>query len=308
MWFKNILIFRFTKPFELSPEELSQKLEVEAFTPCGSQDLLRKGWVSPMGDLGSDFVHSANGYTMFCLKRQEKIVPSAAVKDQLDEKIKQIEKAESRTVGRKERTNLKDEVMFSMLPKAFTRSSLVHGYIAPEEGLLIINSSSNTRAEEVCTELRSAIGSLPIVPIKANNPPQQTMTHWLKTRVEPNHFEFGHECVLRDTLEEKATIHCKFQELCSDQINQHLKEGTYVSKLALVSKKGIECTIDENLTIKRIIYGDIIQESARETDGVDATEQFDIDFSIMTLELKGLISSVMSEFSVPEKAEVISLK
>ena len=300
MWFKNILIFRFTKPFDLSPEDLSKQLEAAAFTPCGSQDLQRRGWVPPMGNLGTDFVHSTNGYTMLCLKRQEKIIPSAAVNDILGDKIQQIEEAEGRSVGRKERKSLKDEVMFSMLPRAFTRSSLLYAYIAPQDGLLIINTPSNTRANELFTELRNVIGALPIVPIKANSPPQQAMTHWLKTRVEPDSFEFGHECLLRDTLEEKALIHCKFQELCSEQINQHLKESTYVTKLALISKQGVEFMIDENLAIKRLVYGDIIEEKANESDGLDAAEQFDIDFSIMTLELKGLIESVMKAFSVPE--------
>lgn len=304
MWFKNIQIFRFTKPVELSAESLAEELGEASFVPCGSQDLKRQGWIAPMGDLGEDLVHSANGYIMVCLKRQEKIIPAAAINDLLDIQIKDIELAEGRKVGRKERSKLKEEVVFTMLPRAFTRSSLVYAYISTKEGLLVINSSSSTRAEELCTELRSAIGSLPVVPVKANNPPPDTMTHWLKTRVEPTGFEFGHECELRDTLDEKAVIQCKYQNLCSEQINQHLQESMYVSKLGLVSKNGIECVIDENFAIKRLAFGDVIHDRAREGDGVDAAAQFDIDFALMTLELKGLIGSLMKEFSVPEKAEV----
>ena len=33
MWFKNLYIYRFTKPFELSPEEISEQLTEFEFQP-----------------------------------------------------------------------------------------------------------------------------------------------------------------------------------------------------------------------------------------------------------------------------------
>ena len=47
MWFKNLQIYRFTRPFDLTVDQLETQLEACAFTPCGSQDISRFGWSSP---------------------------------------------------------------------------------------------------------------------------------------------------------------------------------------------------------------------------------------------------------------------
>ena len=54
MWFKNLQVYRFTKPFDMTPEELSEALQTKEFQPCGSQDLSRYGWVPPLGHHGTD--------------------------------------------------------------------------------------------------------------------------------------------------------------------------------------------------------------------------------------------------------------
>ena len=47
MWFKNLQLYRFTRPFELDADALEKLLEGMAFTPCGSQDISKFGWTTP---------------------------------------------------------------------------------------------------------------------------------------------------------------------------------------------------------------------------------------------------------------------
>ena len=63
MWFKNLQVYRFTRPFELTTEQLETQLEACAFTPCGSQDISRFGWTRPLGKFGSTLTHAAAGLT-----------------------------------------------------------------------------------------------------------------------------------------------------------------------------------------------------------------------------------------------------
>ncbi|MBL4827352.1 MAG: recombination-associated protein RdgC [Spongiibacteraceae bacterium] len=303
MWFKNLQVYRFTKPFELSPEELSAQLAEREFVACGSQDLSRYGWVPPLGHLGSDFVHAAGGYIMFCAKKQDKVLPAAVINEQLAEQVLTIQKKEGRGVGRKERQNLKEELTFSLLPKAFTRSTLQFAYISLKEGLLVVNSSSVNRAQELLDFLRDTIESVPVIPLTANNTPQHVMTQWLESGVPPEGFELGHECELRDPSDEGGLIRCKHQVLNNPDIINHIKSGMYVNKLGLRSQAGIEFTIDSELAIKRLVFDDIIQEKANQVDAQDAAEQFDIDFSIMTLEISALIQALTNVFGGAKKPD-----
>ena len=300
MWFKNLQVYRFTRSFDLTHDDLNDLLAAQAFVPCGSQDLKRSGWAPPLGRHGSEFVHSTAGYMMLCLKRQDRLLPSSVVNEELEEKALAIEENESRKLPRKERQTLKDEIMFSLLPKAFTRSSLQFVYISPKENLLVVDASSEKRAEELVSELRDAVGSLSVIPLNVRNQPIDVMTRWLSSGQLPENFELGEECELRDNADIKSIIRCKNQDLAALEIINHIKAGMHVSKLALNWQEHIECMVDEKLSIKRLRFSDLIHEKALEVEAGDAAQQFDVDFSIMSLELSGLINALISAFGGEE--------
>lgn len=304
MWFKNLQVYRFTKPFELAPEALSEALQTKEFQPCGSQDVSRYGWVPPLGHHGTDFVHAANGFVMVCAKKQDKLLPAAVINEMVAEKIVDIQASEGRAVGRKERQNLKDDVILELLPRALVKSSLQFAFIAQQQGLLIVDAASSKRAEELISFLRETIGSVPVIPVVANNIPQQIMTQWLLSGEPPHSFEFGHECELRDPSDEGGVIRCKHQELTSSEIGSHIKAGMYVSKLGLCWNDSIDFMVDDQLAIKRLGFGEIIQEKANQLDAVDAAAQFDQDFAVMTLELVALINALIAVFGGENRDQI----
>ncbi len=296
MWFKNLQIYRFSKACELTHEILNDMLAEQFFVPCGSQDLHRSGWVPPLGRHGSEFVHSTGGYMMVCLKRQDKLLPAAVINEELEDRALAIEEQESRKLPRKERQTLKDEIMFSLLPKAFVRSSLQFAYISPKDNLLVVDAASEKRAEELLSELRSAAGSLSVIPLTAGNQPVDVMTQWVNSGNPAENFELGEECELRDNADIRSIIRCKNQDLATTEIVSHLKTGMHVSKLALSWQQRIECLIDEKLSVKRLRFSDLVYEKAAEVEADDAAQQFDIDFSIMSLELSGFFKALVSAF------------
>jgi recombination associated protein RdgC len=295
MWFKNLRLYRLTESWTITPEELNEKLATHCFNPCGSLDPLRYGFEPPLGRHGSEFVHVTNGYVMICAKKQEKILPSGVIKEQLEEKVLAISEAESRSVSRKERDSLKDEIIFSLLPKAFTKSSLDYAYIAPQEQLIVVNASSAKRAEDLLSKLREALGSLRCLPIAPKHLPTQIMTHWLHESQAPHQFELGEEVELQATKDGRV-IRCKKQDLTASEIRNHLESGMHVSKIALCWKEAIHCMIDDQLAIKRLKFEDSIFEKANDRNPETKAEQFDADFAIMTLELKSFIAALLAAF------------
>ncbi|MCO1335146.1 recombination-associated protein RdgC [Microbulbifer sp. OS29] len=296
MWFKNLRIYRLTKEFTLDAGKLDELLETQAFVPCGSQDSARYGWVPPLGRHGSQLVHATNGYLMICAKKQEKVIPAAVVNEKVEELAQVISQKEARQVGRKERQNLKDEVLLEMRPKAFARSRLQYAYIAPQDGWVVIDAASASAAEELLENLREAISSLAVVPLSAKNLPQQTMTHWLSAPEAPLQFDFGHECELRDPKDSGSVIRCKNQDLCAEEIHNHLVAGLQVHKLGLTWRGGVEFLADDQLSLKRIKFSDELLEKADSADAESAVHQFDADFAVMTLEISALVKDLLTAF------------
>jgi recombination associated protein RdgC len=295
MWFKNIRIYRFTQPFTLKPEQLDQALSKARFIPCNSQDQIRMGWVSPInGQTNNElFVHVSQNYFMICSKRQDKVLPTAVINEFLMEKIEATEETEGRTVGRKERQSLKDQVIMELLPKAFTRSSLQYAYIAPEQGYIIIDAASANKAEEILSSLRQTLGSLPVVPLSSKQIPVQIMTRWVTESTAPGKFTLGDECELADPKESGNVIRCKQQDLTAREINNLLQSGMVVTKLSLNWMAGINFILNEELAIKRVRFEDDIREKSDSIGAQTQAEQFDVDFSVMTIELMALIKDLL---------------
>ena len=61
-FFKNMLVYRISRDFTINQEELEQQLELFRFTPCGSQDMAKFGFVSPFGDNSEVIAMHGNGF------------------------------------------------------------------------------------------------------------------------------------------------------------------------------------------------------------------------------------------------------
>lgn len=302
MWFKNLRIYRLTKGFGLSPEQLGEQLGPFEFQPCGKLDPVRYGWVPPLGRHGSELIHACGGNIMVCAKRQEKILPSTVIKEALEDQIARIADEEGRHVGRKERENLKDEVVFSLLPKALAKSSLDFGYLAPGDNRLLVNASSAKRAEELVSLVREAAGSLPAIPLTSIDPPVSAMTAWLRDGSLPAPFTLGEECELQAPKDGRV-VRCKNLDLSADEVLNHIHTGMVVSKLALTWNEAIHFILDDQLAIKRLKFEDKLIEQASDTHAETAAEQFDADFAIMATELRQLINDLLQALGGEQPAE-----
>ncbi|UZE97570.1 recombination-associated protein RdgC [Alkalimarinus alittae] len=306
MWFKNIIAYRFTKPFTLSEEALEQKLEESPFTPCGPTEVNRQGWVSPLGRHGQQLVHVTNGHWMICLKREDRLVPSTVVKEAVAEKVAEIEETQMRKVTKKEKDELKEQITHELLPRAFTRSKHTYAYLSPKDGFLIVNASSAKAADDITSYLRKTIGSLPIRIPAVNQAPAAVMTSWLtKDALMPTGFEAEPECELRDPGEEGGVVRCKGVELDGEEISTHLDAGKQAVKLAMTWEQNISFVMNEDLSIKRLKFGDVMQEQLDDSGAEDAASKFDASFAIMSMEFAKLLPAVLDAFGGEDKSAII---
>ena len=251
------------------------------------------GWTPPLGRDGKMLTHVTNGNIMICARKEEKVLPAAVVRDFVNDRIAEIENANSRKLSRKEQQSLRDEVIYDLLPKAFTRSTLTYAYIAPVDGWFIVDASSSRKSEELTSLLRQSLGTLSLTFPAVRKSPTVIMTDWLRYGVVPGDFEVENECELREPGEDGSIIRCKRQDLGSDEIRAHLDAGKQASKLALRWEDRLSFILDEDLSIKRLKFEELIQQEAEDVETDDAATRFDADFALMSLELSRFLQRLL---------------
>ena len=297
MWFSNSYFFKFTQPFALSQTELEKALAELKFTPCGTLDMSKFGWTSALGHNTDAFTHQANGNIFLRAKKEEKILPASVIKDLTEEKISAIEKAEGRPVKKTEKTQIKEDIIHSLLPQAFTKSSFVTGYIDTNNQLLIINVASKNKADDFMALLRKAIGSLPVEPIRKDGSIELLLTHWLKDNALPNGFALEMEAELKSPEEDGATVRLKQQDLTADEVTRHLETGKQVTKLALMWQERMTFIIQEDVSLKRIKFTDLVKEQNEDIPNEDKLAKLDADFTLMCAEFGEFFPDLLAHIS-----------
>jgi recombination associated protein RdgC len=230
------------------------------------------------------------------LKREEKLLPSTVVRELLDEKVAEIETAQARKVYRKERLNLKDEIIQDCLPRAFTRSASVYAYVDTRANWVFVDAASATRAEELLNLLRECIGSFPVLLPQVNSAPVAVMTGWLLHRNLPQDFELGQECELREPGEEGGVVRCRGVDLLSEEVETHLHAGKQVARLSLGWDERLQLVLAEDLCLRRLKFADELMKENEDIAEGDEAARMDADFALMADAIGTLQERILTVF------------
>ncbi len=294
MWFRNLLIYRLNLDKPLTGEDLEQALSNKPAQPCGSQTPSTYGFAPAFGkNPDAPLVHEAQGFMLIRARQQERILPASVVRDALEEKAGEIEAEQARKLYKKERDELKDEIIQTLMPRAFIRNSFTSAAIAPAQGLIFIDASSSKKAEELLNALREALGSLPVRPVSVKTAPTACFTDWVKNHQASHGLHLTDECELRDSAEDGGIIRIKREDLTSEEIQNHLQAGKLVTQLAVAWEDKLSFVINDKLAIKRLRFDDLLQEQADQDGGDDAAGQFDASFVLMMLTLTEFIPRLL---------------
>lgn len=295
MWFINAISYQFTKPFNVTVEQIQSDLEQHLFAPCGSMDLKKQGWASAIPGTTS-LVHAAGDNALICLKTEEKILPSSVINKELNEKIQLLEVERGQKVGRSERMTLKEEIIQQLLPKAFTKDSLLFAYIDYKGQRIIVNASSSNKAETLLAFLRQSLGSLPVLPFKPETDLLTTLTDWVKNNSIPSPFALSHNISLKALDEEASQAKLKNLDLTEEEVQLHISNGKYVERVSLCWDRKISFDLTDEGHLKQIKFLDVIKEQNDDINNDDGLAKFDADFALMAGELNQLLNNLAVEY------------
>ncbi|MCK5895489.1 MAG: recombination-associated protein RdgC [Cocleimonas sp.] len=289
MWFKNLYLFKLNSELSHSAETLHEALGKKAFIPCSAGQRESIGWTSPLGKNSESLTHAANGYILITMARQEKILPASVIREELEERVDDIQRKENRKVSQREKKDLREEIEFELLPRAFARTQKFDAWIDSRGGWIVVNTSSSTRAEGLTELLRESIGSLPSALPETETPVITTMTHWLKNEKVPAPFILGTECELKSQDEDQSIASFRKHDLISDEIQSNLASNKMATKLGLAWDEKISFVLTEDFQIKKLKFLDVLSEELDKEDPQSHEEHVDIEFTLMTGEVSKLL-------------------
>ncbi|EFF9328327.1 recombination-associated protein RdgC [Escherichia coli] len=287
--FKNILIYRLSREVNWDTAEVNAALSKFVFTPCGSQDMAKAGWTPILGD---NLTHEYQGFLLMQHKREEKILPSQVLKEELQKKILKLEEEQDRKLKKTEKDSLKDEVLHSLLPRAFTRKSLAKILIDRSNHLVFVEASSAKKAEDQLALLRKSLGSLPVIPFTPREPLEITMTEWFKNGF-PAGFTAGEDATLKGLLDNGGAVRCNKVDLQSDEIMSHIEAGKVATTVAINWMDRASFRVNDDMSIKALTFCDDLYDQNDDIDREDVAQRFDADFVLFTGELSALFNALV---------------
>ena len=303
MWFRNLSLFRFSEKSARALKSLESKLDAHRLRPVGPIELGTSGFVSPYGSGEETLVHRVGQFALVSVGREDRLLPSVVVNQELAARLQKIEEKEGKRPGSKQRKRLKEDVLTDLLPRAFTRQSHVNAYFSSENGWMAIDSASRKIAEDAVTKLRQALGTFPAVPMAAEESPRGLMTDWLIRGKLPSGLVLADECELRDPVESGAVVRCRRQDLETDEVREHLKSGKQAFQLGLTFDDRLSFVLGEDLSFRKLRFLDVIQDEIDETSSESAIAELDARFALMALELEKLFGKLETWFGLPRPTD-----
>lgn len=286
--FKNLIIYR-TSPLAFTLAQLEAALQRAPFIECGVTQEKSAGWVPPRGEAHGALVESIGGQWIARLMIETKAVPGDALARKVKEKAERIEQETGRKLGKKETRELKEEARLDLLPMAFTKRATTWVWIDPLARALVIDTSSQARADEVARSLVEQVpAGFALALLNTKTAPQAAMAHWLNEQEPPEGFTVDRECELKSQDEDKSVVRYANHPLDIQEVLDHINAGLLPTRLALTWDGRVSFTLTQQLQVKGIRFLDSVFESQQADEG-----GFDADVAIATGELGKLIPDLV---------------
>lgn len=297
MWFKNARLFQLNDNFALNAEQLSDALKSDALRACGPMEVVSKGWLSPFGDDSELYVLQSGDALMFCLGIEEKVLPAAVVNHQLSQQVSRIKQETGEKPGRKQQTDIKQQLMNEMLPKAFVKPKSLYAYIDLKLNMLVVNSASQNAAEDLVSQLRQTLGSFKAAAFGPSSSMAETLTQWVLKDQPGTGMMLDNEIVLETLDDNKGVVRGRNIEHLDDQMKRHIDNGYLVTSLGLNYQDRVEFVLSHEMALKKIKFTDVVLDQLEESSIESEWQLLDSQFTLFSLEVRALLSDLLKIFS-----------
>lgn len=292
MWFKNLIVFRISSGWVLSPGELEEQLSYRPLTPCSGYDLQTVGWVMPGPQ--ERLVHSLHRQMLIALGVDEKILPASVINQVTKDRAVEVAAEQGYPVGRRQLRELKERVADELRARAFSRRSMTRAWIDPDRNLLIVDAAAPAKAEQLVATLRDTVNGFSAHLLETEKSPAVSMGAWLMFGDAPGRFNIENDLELQAVDDTRSMVKYVRHPLEGKEVQKHIAAGKSPTRLGLSWHDRVSFLLTADLQLRRLQFLDMVKERA-EDQGDAADEQFDIDFALMCGELGQLLTELVEE-------------
>lgn len=270
-FFPALVLFHLSKPLDLT--DLEERLAECRYQPCGAQDRSRLGFAPALGDKAKALVYQSQQHILLRLVREERKIPPSALNRQHGEIVREKEAEQGRPLNKKEKEQLKEELILQLLPRAFSQLSETRIWIDLAAQTIAVSTNSDNRAMDALAILRKAIGSAPAVPLAPRQRPEAQMAGWVTGTGRPElGFMVGDGIALRSDDSSQLRAHNCGDLDHYEPVTAALASGQHEAEsIRLVWRQILAFTLTADLRIRQVKMGDEFGEQAdREEDPLDA--------------------------------------
>lgn len=289
--FKNALVYQIEQWEQPPLQDIEARLVGSRFVECGATQAESHGFIEPRGDQGAPLLESVGGQLILKLCSETKGVPGGVIKTQLEERLQAIEQQTGRRPKGKQVKELKEEIVHTLLPRAFPKRGSTLIWLDLQARYLVIGAGSFKKADRIVTQLIELLGGgLRLLPIQTALSPAVAMAEWLTEKEAPSGFSLDRDCELKQPDSEKAAVRYARHNLELDELGEHIKQGKLPTQLAMTWASRVSFVLTESLSIKRIKLLDVVLESTRGAQDTGRDDGgFDADVALTTGELRKLL-------------------
>lgn len=286
--FRNVRFFRLDGSWPDSEDTVSEKLRRSAFEPCGPLTERRSGWVPIDAESSDNLARRVNGADLMKLRSQSRVLPAAAVNEELEKRIEEYQARMKEKPGTREKRRLKAETRDELLPKAMLKSDRIHGYVDVGEKLLGIDAAQNAAAERFLLHLRAPFDEVTISPLQFERPVGELLNK-IFFGSAPRQFALGRECRMQDPAEPRSVVRWADFDLNDNTIKDHVANGMRLTQLGFVYDNLLSCVMDEEGVIRKMRF--LGADDEGDDDG-DPLTRMDAEFVLMTGTLRHLLADM----------------
>jgi recombination associated protein RdgC len=282
MWFRNLTLYSFTSMPGL--DALNVALARQRYAPCTDMQQESSGFVPHNG--GDWFAFSVDPHVMISLCIEKKVLPAAVVRDELAERVAQVEREQGHKVGRKQKAELREDVTDALLAQAFSVRRTVRGWLDLRRNLLAIDTASQPTAELFVRHLIRAIETdIGLRNLSTAKTAVEAMTAWVSDE-PPADFTIDDDT----TFAGNNGCAVKYSKVSVEQadVARQIESGKLVTRLALTHAGRVSFVLAKGVVLRRIAPVGTLNDVAKTGDKLDPA-----DFLLMAAALSDVTAALI---------------